>query len=856
MNTASFRLDQLSEQNPWPGLRAFTEADREFFFGREHEAAELLSLVQRAPVVVLYGQSGLGKTSLIQAGLFPALKRLNFLPLRLRFDQSDNAPPLAQQLKNALAGELDRAGIAAPRPGQDETLWEYFHRRDADFWGPRNRLLSPVIVFDQFEEVFTLGQRSEHAAARVRQFAAELESLLEHRPPDSIRERLEANPDEVLRYDLQRQSVKFVLSLREDFLPNLDPWRVRMPSLLPHRFRLERMTGAEALEVVQRAGQQLVEPAVARDIVDFVSTSQRKRLTRAVEQRDVEPALLSVVCDELNRRRLERGQAQITSDLLTLEREGIIRGFYERAFNGVDARVRDWVEDELLTASGFRDRAALEDALKLGLPTVGFDQLVDRRILHREEREGVIWLELTHDLLADPAQHSRTVREQRRQVQAAAERERELEHQREVQRRRARLLAGLSVGLALLCLAILGGLWRHWYNYDRPYVLYYKHFTKRWGIPHGIGLLDKGQIEHRRSSLRFTYRGKRGPLIRVQAVDYAGRLTYRHDVGTYLDSAPGEKPDRECQWEFIFDTKGGVAYEMAYDKRSNLVWGFVYSPATADKTERVAHFVGPNGLPRPLARSSADYVRFEYTPDGLEKRLSYSDSFGRPQPRPDLAFSVSMQYDTAGRLVRAESRDARGRLMLDDTKSAILTIAYDGQGNPVEENWLNPEGQPTLTADGYARIKADYDEWGNWTKCAYGDTDGNPTIVRPGYFRVAARYDPRGNQTEWACFDTHGQPTVEKSGGYHAVRKEYDDRGDWTNCVYVGVNGRETIGKIGYSRISARYDEKGNQLAWACFDARGQAATDRSDGSHMLKSRYDSLGHRIEAAYFGLRASP
>jgi tetratricopeptide (TPR) repeat protein len=423
MSPAPIIPTELSKQNPWPGLRAFGEDDRDYFFGRDREAAELFSLVQRSSVVVLYGQSGLGKTSLLQAGLFPRLKTLNFFPVRVRFDHGDDAPPLAQQITSAVAEELDHLRIKGPRSAPNETLWEYFHRRDVDFWGPRNRLLTPVVVLDQFEEIFTLGHRSEKSNARVAEFQKELESLLEHRPPDAVRERLEANPDDALRYDLKKQSVKFVITLREDFLADLDPWRERMPSLLPNRFRLERMTGQQALEVVQRAGSDVVDPSVARDIVDFVSTSRLKRSSSALEQRDVDPALLSVVCDGLNYSRISRGQSRITADLLTAEREEIMKDFYERTFEGVDPRVRDWVEDRLLTSSGYRDRAALDDAKKLGLPEADFDVLVNRRLLHREERAGVIWLELTHDSLTDPASRSRAVREQRIQADAAKERE-------------------------------------------------------------------------------------------------------------------------------------------------------------------------------------------------------------------------------------------------------------------------------------------------------------------------------------------------------------------------------------------------------------------------------------------------
>ena len=443
---------ELSKQNPWPGLRAFGESDRDYFFGRDREAAELFSLVQRASVVVLYGQSGLGKTSLLQSGLFPRLKTLDFFPVRVRFDHGDDAPPLAQQITSAVADELDRLEIKGPRPAPNETLWEYFHRRDVDFWGPRNRLLTPVVVLDQFEEIFTLGHRSEKSNARVADFQKELESLLEHRPPDAVRERLEANPDDALRFDLKKQSVKFVITLREDFLADLDPWRERMPSLLPNRFRLERMTGQQALEVVQRAGSDVVDPSVARDIVDFVSTSRLKRSSSALEQRDVDPALLSVVCDGLNYSRIARGKPRITADLLTAEREEIMKDFYERTFEGVDPRVRDWVEDRLLTSSGYRDRAALDDAKGLGLPEADFDVLVNRRLLHREERAGVIWLELTHDSLTDPASRSRAVREQRVQAEAAQEREKaaaEREAQVRRQLRKSQLM-GTVFGLVSL----------------------------------------------------------------------------------------------------------------------------------------------------------------------------------------------------------------------------------------------------------------------------------------------------------------------------------------------------------------------------------------------------------------------
>jgi len=74
--------------NPWPGLASFREADQAFFHGREAESAELTRLVLRERLTVLFGLSGLGKSSLLAAGVFPRLRQQNVLPVPLRLDFS------------------------------------------------------------------------------------------------------------------------------------------------------------------------------------------------------------------------------------------------------------------------------------------------------------------------------------------------------------------------------------------------------------------------------------------------------------------------------------------------------------------------------------------------------------------------------------------------------------------------------------------------------------------------------------------------------------------------------------------------------------------------------------------------
>lgn len=149
--------------NPWPGLVAFTEELQEFFYGRADEADDLLRRVGRKNLTVLFGQSGLGKSSLLQAGLFPRLRAEGYLPVAIRLDHAASAPSLAQQVTTRVTRAIGDAGGRAEVTVSDgtETLWEYFHRRTLILQSADGRPIRPVFVFDQFEELFAIGQASE-----------------------------------------------------------------------------------------------------------------------------------------------------------------------------------------------------------------------------------------------------------------------------------------------------------------------------------------------------------------------------------------------------------------------------------------------------------------------------------------------------------------------------------------------------------------------------------------------------------------------------------------------------------------------------------------------------------------------
>jgi tetratricopeptide (TPR) repeat protein len=467
VDTAEAAAPVVDIARPWPGLDAFTEAQSPFFFGRNAEADELFRRVRRDVATLLFGQSGLGKTSLLQAGLFPRLRWADFLPILIRLDHSAGAPAPAAQVKAAIEREVTAADLSAVSPiGAEESLWGYFHRADRRLVDYAHKEIVPVLVFDQFEEIFTLGLAGDDRRAISQDFLGELAELVENRPPEALERSIETDPDLVEGFSFDRQDYRIVLALREDFLASLDSLRSRAPSLGRNRYRLRPMSGRQGLDAILNPAPGLVAPEVAQEIIRFIgrpSADNAFGIARdAAEGFEVDPSLLSLVCRELNERRIARGLDQIGADLLAGSRDDIIEGFYERCLADQPAALCAFVEDRLLSDSGFRENLTLDSARRIlrdaGVPAGALDALVRRRLLRIEERLDVPRVEVIHDVLTPVIRKSRDTRQLNQARATAAEREAAL--QRERQRvRRAYWFAG---ALALMSLAMIGLIWWGW----------------------------------------------------------------------------------------------------------------------------------------------------------------------------------------------------------------------------------------------------------------------------------------------------------------------------------------------------------------------------------------------------------
>jgi hypothetical protein len=446
----------VDARNPWLGLASFTEETRAYFYGRDEEVAELARRVQRKLLTVLFGQSGLGKTSILRAGLAPRQRSQGYCPIYVRIDYGQESPEPAEQIKQAISrtaqsfGTWTQVGVAV----EGESLWEFLHHRDDVLKDASGAPLIPLLIFDQFEEIFTLAQSDEFGRTRAARFIEELADLVENRPPQSLQAKLDEDDSGAERFDFARGDYRVLIALREDYLAPLEGLKKVMPSISQNRLRLAPMSGEQALAAVLQPGRGLVTEEVAAAIVRFVAGGAE------LSHAEVEPALLSLICRELNDTRIAQGREEISLELLAGSHASILSNFYERSLADQNPAVRQVIEDDLLTSSGFRENIAEERLISrftaVGAAPNTLTTLVNRRLLRIEERLDVRRVELTHDVLCGVVKSSRDLRHER-EAREASEKQLAEQRSREMSARnalvRARKIAVFCTMLAIGALA-------------------------------------------------------------------------------------------------------------------------------------------------------------------------------------------------------------------------------------------------------------------------------------------------------------------------------------------------------------------------------------------------------------------
>jgi DNA-binding winged helix-turn-helix (wHTH) protein len=352
---------------PYKFLDYYTEHDAALFFGRETEIEAICSQILSHRSFLLYGRSGVGKSSLLRAGLMPRLQGDGHLVFTVR-SFTDPLHQMIQALTHiAFQVESEETGAALPDVAFEELI-------------ERIRGLVPhhavVVMLDQFEEFFTLLEEPSQQGF--------IEAI----------GRLTAGDDSPLR---------FVFVLREDVLADMNRFKRVLPEIFHHEYRLNRLNRAQAARAITEPARTVgcvLEPALVDRLLDDLS-----------EQNDVDPPHLQIVCDTLYDARdpdnrittavYDRlgGASQILAEYLTR---------VLRRFNAANLMAVQQILLALISAD--KQRLVLREAelesrvhgnghhAATPLPVL-VEELVAARVVRRRSQDGESWLELAHECL-------------------------------------------------------------------------------------------------------------------------------------------------------------------------------------------------------------------------------------------------------------------------------------------------------------------------------------------------------------------------------------------------------------------------------------------------------------------------
>lgn len=395
---------------PFLGLRSYEEEHKKWFGGRSREIERLLSLIEDNLLTILFGKSGIGKTSLIKAGLLPRIKKNFYWPIYIRIDFEPKAPLPLDQFKATIENQILQKDPKALKIGE-MTVWEYLH--EVEILGG---IVQPVLFLDQFEELFTLADLNE---PRIEEFLTELGDLAENRVPVKVQEVFKAQ-NRSINSSYSEAEFRVILSFREDYLANMENLRQLMPSIKSSRFRIREMDGENALNAILTSGKSIINEDNAREIIkklpDTRAITTRTSVANDWKNKSIEPFMLSLVCYEINEQRLKKALPEITGSLIQkFNVQSIIKDHYtNNVINKYEPNVTIGIEELLVTSDGYRRFCIRNDFNeKFSVTDEQLDSLVDDRIIRQERRNGQDYVELIHDTMAPFITKSRYIRHEK-----------------------------------------------------------------------------------------------------------------------------------------------------------------------------------------------------------------------------------------------------------------------------------------------------------------------------------------------------------------------------------------------------------------------------------------------------------
>lgn len=774
-------MEEFVRKNPWLGLESYKEG--EILYGRDDDIRDLSQCVLNDIDTLLYGKSGIGKSSILNAGILPAARRSGYLPVLIRLSHKEKHSYL-YQINQAIFNAIlhsptsglgtdvyitngdqtlneTQSLIREVVPCKDteaESFYEYFHRHT--FHNLNGDRLKLLIIFDQFEEIFTL----QDDVQKKKNFFTHLADLLNDIMPDELQQKVEISSDtqeeiivggesdfENIFDDLNLgienslpeyvtdNDVHLVFTIREDFLSEFEYYSAAIPSLKQNRYGLRPINEEQAAQIILRPVPELIDKSVAKLIIEKI-TGKKDFKIDGVPEIEVDSAVLSLYLNRLYE--AKEGKA-ITRELVEQKGGEIISDFYNDALSDISDSTIEYLEDMLLNGQGRRENITVYDAINDGnISEQELDILCNKKkILRQFNYAGDLRIEYIHDILCPEVKERKKQRELI--LEQELERKRQEKEKQELlqERERERTIRNIE------------------YNNK-------KRATERNVLIHkGRRLIDN-------------------------ALDFGELRT----INSITLQTPVDKI-------IAFVKLMTRAYEDYFEDLSDF------------------KFVNQQVFSDPLLKNS-DIVLSFYKED-------------KNAPTIDGIYRVDLKYEGAlisdiffkGKRVLSD-----GSLSFDEPIYILggycgIHINYDKKQREVQRVYLDDLNNPIITLDGYSVIQTDYDERDNPIKVRYYTlNNGNLSVAKHihgnhGYDSV---FDKNGNEIERYFVDENGKPTTIVSGVY-GKRMTYDiDTFRLIKISNIDTNGGLMADNDGYVTDYKVYDDNGLPTSDYFLDQNGK----------------------------------
>lgn len=414
----------MANNNPWLALSTYEEKDKEKFKGREKDIECVLNMLQQSESVVCYAASGDGKSSLINAGVCPGMRKLGMFPLKISFTSAEyegKGVPRKDDgsidFDNLILDKVEEAIKLYQREFVKKfniqevflisfekiSKYEQIATHNSLWWKLRTETIQipfgefdniPVLIFDQFEEIFRASWKAE--------FFQWLETLMKDVCPDELIDKSGIVPS--------CKMFKTIFSLRYEYVGELDYWcsqKTYIPQVMQNRYFLKPLTRNQAISVIQeQKGIDNVSNKMSEEADLIVDNIVAKTLDAHQGSDEISAIILSLVCFVL----YEKWSENINYSMKDISLNAIIYEFYLDKLQkiGVPDDVRQALEEVLISSKNTRLRMPISDD-RLQKAEIGkyvytaedVPNLKSEHLVKLEHSNGEDYIELIHDKLAD-----------------------------------------------------------------------------------------------------------------------------------------------------------------------------------------------------------------------------------------------------------------------------------------------------------------------------------------------------------------------------------------------------------------------------------------------------------------------